>query len=66
MKSTVKGFRIAAKKSAIVIAVSMLLMFVLAWFIPLNVNIPYAVTVTDSRGEVLHAFLSKNKNVKKR
>ena len=60
MKSTVKGFRIAAKKSAIVIAVSMLLMFVLAWFIPLNVNIPYAVTVTDSRGEVLHAFLSKD------
>lgn len=60
MKSTVKGFRIAAKKSAIVIAVSMLLLFVLAWFIPLNVNIPYAVTVTDSRGEVLHAFLSKD------
>ncbi|HMR47387.1 MAG TPA: penicillin-binding protein 1C [Bacteroidia bacterium] len=60
MKSTVKGFRIAAKKSAIVIAVSILLMFVLAWMIPLNVNIPYAVTVTDSRGEVLHAFLSKD------
>ena len=60
MKSTVKGFRIAAKKSAIVIAVSMLLLFVLAWFIPLNVNMPYAVTVTDSRGEVLHAFLSKD------
>lgn len=60
MKSTVKGFRVTIKKSAIAIAVSLLLMFVMAWMIPLNVNIPYAVTVTDSRGEVLHAFLSKD------
>lgn len=60
MKSTVKGFRVTIKKSAIAIAVSLLLMFALAWMIPLNVNIPYAVTVTDSRGEVLHVFLSKD------
>ncbi len=60
MKSTVKGFRVTIKKSAIAIAVSLLLMFALTWMIPLNVNIPYAVTVTDSRGEVLHAFLSKD------
>ncbi|HOZ91572.1 MAG TPA: transglycosylase domain-containing protein [Bacteroidia bacterium] len=60
MKSAIKGFRSAVLKSAIVFAVCMLLVYLLAWLIPFNVNIPYAVTVTDSRGEVLHAFLSKD------
>ncbi|HNU47272.1 MAG TPA: transglycosylase domain-containing protein, partial [Bacteroidia bacterium] len=60
MKAAVKGFRSIILKSAILIAACMLLVYVLSWLIPLNVNIPYAVTVTDSRGTVLHAFLSKD------
>ncbi|HPA31866.1 MAG TPA: hypothetical protein PLV14_09730, partial [Bacteroidia bacterium] len=60
MKAAVKGFRCIILKSAIAIAACMLLVYVMSWLIPLNVNIPYAVTVTDSRGAVLHAFLSKD------
>ena len=60
MKSAIKGFRSVVLKSAIVVASCMLMVYVLAWLIPFNIKIPYAVTVTDSRGEVLHAFLSKD------
>lgn len=42
------------------ILVFVILFFLLNLLFPLKINIPYATIVTDSKGEMLHAFLSND------
>jgi penicillin-binding protein 1C len=48
------------KKLLITIVVTCLLFFLLSWIFPLPDKIAYSTIVTDSKGEVIHAYLTKD------
>src|SRR5690349_24245237 len=48
------------KRSMITIAVIIVLFFSLNWVFPLPDNIEYSTIITDSKGEVVHAFLTND------
>jgi penicillin-binding protein 1C len=48
------------KRIFITIAVLVVLFFSLNWVFPLPDNIEYSTIITDSKGEVVHAFLTKD------
>jgi penicillin-binding protein 1C len=48
------------KRTFITIAVLVVLFFSLNWVFPLPDNIEYSTIITDSKGEVVHAFLTKD------
>ena len=48
------------KRTFITIAVIIVLFFSLNWVFPLHDNIEYSTIITDSKGEVVHAFLTND------
>jgi penicillin-binding protein 1C len=49
-----------SKRLFITIVICIILFFTLNWVFPLPDNIEYSTIITDSKGEVLHAFLTKD------
>ena len=60
MRPTKFHIKIFLKRTLITIASLVILFFLLNWIFPLPDKIEYSTIVTDNKGEVIHAFLTKD------
>ncbi|MBS1915125.1 MAG: penicillin-binding protein 1C, partial [Bacteroidetes bacterium] len=60
MKLSKQKLKTWLKRTAITLACILILFFLLNWIFPLPDKIGYSVIVTDSKGEVVHAYLTKD------
>ncbi|MBS1933150.1 MAG: penicillin-binding protein 1C [Bacteroidetes bacterium] len=60
MKLSKQKLKTWLKRTAITLGCILILFFLLNWIFPLPDKIGYSVIVTDSKGEVVHAYLTKD------
>src|SRR5215212_4201081 len=59
-EDTIKKIKRYVKRAAISVVVLVLLFFLLNWIFPLPDKIEYSTIITDNKGTVIHAFLTKD------
>src|SRR5579871_2779392 len=60
MRITKQHIKTFFKRTLITIVSIILFFFLLNWIFPLSDKIEYSTIITDNKGEVIHAFLTKD------